>query len=234
MLCDKYEEALIGAAASGAALDSSVGEHVSLCAHCQEILAAQQSMFALVDAGLRTRANVAVPGNFGHRVRAAIQMENPQERRRNSAVLAFGSLAAAAALLIAILLAQSLRHGGKDTAGSVVAESKLQGSPLPPVHIDNGTNLGPSLPRTLYSSGTVWRTSWLREASLRRKVDPEVLVPQGQEELLVKYMQGIAARKARVTISAGLQQEPEMKPVEVPSIEISELVVTPLPDLSSN
>ena len=233
MLCDKYKKALIEAAASGGALDSSVGEHVSLCARCKEILAAQQSMFALVDAGLRTRANVAVPGNFGHRVRAAIQMENPQERRRNSAVLAFGSLAAAA-LLTTILLAQSLRHGGKDTAGGVVAESKLQGSPLPPVRIHNATNLGPNPPRALYSSGTAWRTSRLRETSPRRKVEPEVLVPRGQEELLVKYMQGIAARKARVTLSAGLQQESEMKPVEVPSIEISELVVTPLPDLSSN
>jgi len=233
MLCDKYKKALIEAAASGGALDSSVGEHVSLCARCKEILAAQQSMFALVDAGLRTRANVAVPGNFGHRVRAAIQMENPQERRRNSAVLAFGSLAAAA-LLTTILLAQSLRHGGKDTAGGVVAESKLQGSPLPPVRIHNATNLGPNPPRALYSSGTAWRTSRLRETSPRRKVEPEVLVPRGQEELLVKYMQGIAARKARVTLSAGLQQEPDMKPVPVPAIEISELVVTPLPDLSSN
>jgi len=234
MLCDKYKEALIEAAASGTALDSSVGEHVSLCAHCQEILSAQQSIFALVDAGLRTRANVTVPGNFGHQVRAAIQTESPQERRRNSAVLAFGSLAAAAALLISILLAQSLRHGGKGTTGGAVAESKLQGSPLPPVRIDNTTNLGPNPPRALYSSGTAWRTSRPRETSLRRKVEPEVLVPRGQEELLVKYMQGIAVRKARVTLSAGLQQESEMKPVEVPSIEISELVVTPLPDLSSN
>jgi len=233
MLCDKYKEALIEAATSGAALDSSVGEHVSLCARCQEILTTQQSMFALVDAGLRTRANVAVPENFRHRVRAAVQMESPQERRRNSAVLAFGSLAAAA-LLTTILLAQSLRHGGRDTAGGVVAESKLQGSPLPPVRIDNATNLGPNPHRALYSSGTAWRTSRLRETSPRRKVEPEVLVPRGQEELLVKYMQGIAARKARVTLSAGLQQEPEMKPVQVPTIEISELVVTPLPDLSSN
>jgi hypothetical protein len=61
----------------------------------------------------------------------------------------------------------------------------------------------------------------------------EVLVPEGQEELLVKYMEGIAARRARGTFSAGLQQEPDMKPVDVPSIKISELVVTPLSDLSS-
>jgi hypothetical protein len=233
MLCDKYKEALIEAAASGAALPGPLNEHLSLCVHCHGIFAAQQSMFALVDAGLRTRANVAVPGNFRHRVRAAVQMESPQERRRNSAVLAVVSLAAAA-LLIAILFAESLRHGGKDTAGGVVAESKLQGSALPPVRIDNATNLGPNPPRALYSSGTAWRTSRLRETSLRRKIEPEVLVPRGQEELLVKYMQGIAARKARGTLSTGLQQEPEMKPVQVPTIEISELVVTPLPDLSSN
>jgi hypothetical protein len=62
----------------------------------------------------------------------------------------------------------------------------------------------------------------------------EVLVPQGQEELLVKYMERLAARKPRVTITAGLQHEPNEKPIEVSPVEISALVVKPLPDLSSN
>jgi len=49
----------------------------------------------------------------------------------------------------------------------------------------------------------------------------------------VKYMEGVAAPRARATFSASLQHEADMKPMEVPSIEISELVVKPLPDLSS-
>jgi len=90
------------------------------------------------------------------------------------------------------------------------------------------------MPARPYSRGGSLRTSQQPKALVRRQDEPEVLVPQGQEELLAKYMQGMATRRPRVTFSAGLHQEPSTKPVEVPSIEISELVVTPLSDLSSN
>lgn len=234
MLCDKYKEALIEAAASGAALPSALSEHVSFCADCREIFAAQQSMFALVDAELRSRANVTVPGNFHHRVRAALQGETAQDRKRHSAILGFGWLAAAAALLLSIVWTQNLKHGARDPAGNSVVESKLVASPESSALSGNGKGPVPSSPPRGDSRVSTSRSEQPSKASLRRHDEPEVLVPQGQEELLAKYMEGMAARKARVTFSADLQHEPNMKPVEVPSIEISELVVKPLPDLSSN
>lgn len=234
MRCDEYKKDLIEAAASGAALASAVGEHVNLCAHCRGEFSAQQSLFALVDAGLRYRANVAVPGNFDHRVRAALHIAASQNRKRYSPLAALGSVAATAAMLVAILLAQNLKHGGKERVRNSVVESKLVASPRPRVLSGNATSLGPSLPRRAYYRGNPVKASQGSKASLRRHDVPEVLVPEGQEELLAKYMEGIAARMARVTFSANLQHEPNMKPVEVPSIEISELVVRPLSDLSSN
>jgi hypothetical protein len=234
MLCDKYKEALVEAAASGAALPSALSEHVNLCARCREMFAAQQSLFTLVDAGLLSRANVAVPGNFDHRLRAALHGV-AQDRKRHAAVLGFSSLAAAAAVLIAILLTQTVKHGGKETAGNSVADSKLVASPHPPVlTTGNATRLGRRSPRKVYERVNGLRATQGSKASVSRQLEPEVLVPQGQEELLAKYMEGMAGRKARVTFSADLQHEPNMKPVELPAIEISELVVRPLADLSSN
>jgi hypothetical protein len=230
MLCDKYKGALIEAASSGATLAGSIAEHMSLCANCRETFAAAQSMFALVDAGLCSRANVAVPGNFDDRVGAALQGEAAQDRKGYSAVLGFGSLAAAAAMLVTILLTQNVKYGGKETAGNSVAENQLPASPHRPVVTGRAKRLGPGSPRKVYDRVNALRVS--RES--KRHDEPEVLVPQGQEELLVKYMEGMATRKARVTFSADLRHEPDMKPVEVPAIEISELVVKPLSDLSSN
>jgi len=234
MLCDKYKKELIEAAASSAALPGPVNEHLSLCVHCHGIFAAQQSLFALVDVGLHSRVNVTVPGNFDDRVRAASQIRARQEDRNYSAVLACGSLAAAAAVLMAILLAQNLKHGAKETARTATVESNLLSSPHPTVLSSEAASLRPSSPRSAHSHGSALGATQGSKASVRRREEPKVLVPEGQEELLAKYMEGIAARKARVTFSADLQHEPNMKPVEVPSIEISELVVKPLSDLSSN
>ena len=234
MLCDEYKDALIEAAATGSALPSAVSEHVNLCAQCHRVFAVQQSLFTLVDAGLRSRANVTLPANFDQRVRAALQIAAPHDRKRYSPVVAFGTLAVAAALLMAIVLAKNVTHGRKGTAGNSEMESKLVASPQSPVQSGNGKSLGPSSPRRVYNRGNALSARQGSNASARRQDEPEVLVPQGQEELLSKYMEGIAARKARVTFSADLQHAPNMKPVEVPSVEISELVVKPLPDLSSN
>jgi hypothetical protein len=232
MLCDKYKEALSEAAASRAALPSGVGEHMSSCVHCHEIFVAQQSVFALVDTGLHSRANAIVPGNFVHRVRAALQGEARQERKRYPAMLPWCLLAAA--MLMAILLTLNLKNDGKEAGANYVAESKLLTSPQAPVHNGNAVSVGPNIPGMAYSRGRGSGISRQPKVSGRRDIQAEVLVPQGQEELLAKYMQGIAARRAHVTVSATLQQEPDTKPVEVPSIEISELIVTPLSDLSSN
>jgi hypothetical protein len=188
----------------------------------------------MVDEGLRLQANLAVPANFDHRVRAALQAGAPATRSRPLSAFTFASIAAAAAVLLAILFTQSWRRGGKETAVNSAVEPKALVSPVAPA-LRGRANLEPSSPQTMYSrGGSASKRSHAVEAVAVRNTEPEVLVPKGQEELLREYMEQIAARKARVRFSADLQHEPNMKPVEVPSIEISELVVKPLSDLSSN
>ena len=235
MLCDKYKEAVTEGAASGVTLPIPVREHVDACAHCGATLAAQQALFTLVDAGLRSRANVGVPSNFEHRVRAALHIQVSPERRSYSSRLAIGSMAAAAAALaLAFFLTDDPNKGRKEMPPVSLAQTEL--SVLHP-RAASGESKDVRAPshQALLSPSRVLNIARHPNVPALGNSGVEVLVPQGQEELLLKYMEGVSAqRAARAAFSASLQHETDMKPMEVPSIEISELVVKPLPDLSSN
>src|SRR5260370_12877183 len=75
MLCDKYKEALIEAAASGAALPISLREHVDACGRCRATLATEQTLFAAIDAGLHRSANAKVRDCFLPKANANIAAE---------------------------------------------------------------------------------------------------------------------------------------------------------------
>ena len=232
MLCDEYKDAL-NEAAAGADAPATLREHLDACARCRATLAAQQTLFTVIDAGLRSRANVGVPGNFEHRVRAALEVQTPQKARRYSLAFALGSMAAAAAVAIAILLTHNPNQNGKERTASARERTEAPVSPLAAVRGD-GKEIPPSSreAQSSRSTGLHGRQRLNRATAGNKNV--EVLVPGGQEELLVKYMEGVAVRRPRVVISASLQHEPDMKPVEVSPVEISALVVKPLADLSAN
>jgi hypothetical protein len=233
MLCDKYKETLIESAASGAALPNPVREHVDTCAHCRTTLATQEALVTSVDAGLRSRASARVPSNFDHRVRAALQGQTSLERRLHSSLFAFGSVAAAAAVVMGVFLTPSPHRSRKEGPPKSVVQSKSSTPEQDSPAAASRTRM-PTSPAALYSRTSALKISPLPNALAPGNDQPEVLVPQGQEELLVKYMEGVAARRAQAAFSASLQHEADMKPMEVPSTEISELIVKPLPDLSSN
>jgi hypothetical protein len=232
MLCDEYKDALIEAAA-GAAVPAGLREHVDACAQCRAAMVAQRTLFALVDAGLRSRTNARVPGNFDHRVRAALEIQASAEGRRYSLVFAFASMAAAAAVVVAILLTHNANQSGNEKPSRAVEQAELS-APKPGTAPSTCKEAQQSSRGTLRSHRSASNVAQRSNGAGPGGKDVRVLVPEGQEALLVKYMEGIAAGRRRVTISASLQHEPEMKPVGVSPVEISALVVKPLPDLSSN
>ena len=232
MLCDKYKDALIEAAA-GAAVPISLREHVGACARCRAALDAQRTIFTTVDAGLRSRTNVGVPANFDHRVRAALEVQASAQGRRYSSVFAFASMAAAAAVAVAILLTHNVNQSRKEKPSRAVEQAELSVSHSSSARTTS-KGIQQSSRRSLRSRGSALNVPRRLNGAAPGNDGVEVLVPEGQEELLAKYMEGIAARRPRVAISASLQHEQDMKPVEVSPVEISALVVKPLPDLSSN
>src|SRR5258706_6535456 len=123
MLCEKYKEALVEAAASGAALPNALREHVQACEHCAAMLAGERALFAAVDAGLHKAANAKVHCSFLHNVKANLATEpvptgNPIPAW--SLVCATGALALAVAFL-------SLPRGAQDKANTeaITVQGKL-------------------------------------------------------------------------------------------------------------
>src|SRR5260370_23039812 len=145
MLCDNYKEALTEAAASGTALPGSLLAHLGACAACHAFLATQQALFTFVDNGLRSRANIAMPSKFDHRIRAALQIQVSPPRRGQSWAFAFGSIAVAAAVLLAILLTQNLKQDQRAMPTSSAIKSKFAPGEQHPAVVSGDTkSLGPS------------------------------------------------------------------------------------------
>jgi len=229
MVCNKYKEALIEAAASGAVLPGVVLEHVKACLDCREALSSQQMLLGAIDGELRSRMNRVVPANFDHRVRAALEPGNVPRRPGYSAILAFGSVAAVAAVMMAsfhVYDANQVRKANTRTT----SEQARQFGPNRQLAARNG-NKGQVVSPEGLQSRSIIRQGAKRLTGVAK--GDGVLVPEGQEELVVQYMQILAARNPRVTIRAELSAEPNMKPVEVAPVEISQLTVKPLPDLGS-
>jgi hypothetical protein len=230
MLCDKYKKTLIEAAANVGSLPNAAREHVNRCAFCTEMLAAQEGLFAMMDERLRSMANLPVPANFDHRVRAALPVDFSRHRRSYLPLFAWGSVAAA--LMMGIALIQSVRPSKREPRTAAV-----QSRPSVPEQqstIAASAVNGSKFPAKRYPKTSTLAIPQYRKGLVAGNDQPEVLVPGGQQDLLVKYMEALSARRTRAMLTASAPHEPEVKPIEIRPVEISQLVVKPLPDLSSN
>src|SRR5260370_7324526 len=72
MLCDKYKEALIEAAASGAALPISLREHVDACGRCRATLSTEQTLFAAIDAPVHKPPTPKIRTTFLPKLKATL------------------------------------------------------------------------------------------------------------------------------------------------------------------
>src|SRR5712671_1509346 len=112
MLCEKYKEALVESAASGAALPNALREHVRACEHCAAVLAGERVLFAAVDAGLHKAANAKVRPSFVPNVQAILATETVPTR---NPIPAWGLVCATGALGLAVAFL-SLPRGTSDKA----------------------------------------------------------------------------------------------------------------------
>ncbi len=216
MLCDTYKEALIEAAASGAALPISLREHVGTCARCRATLAGERTLFAAVDAGLHNAANARVPSGFLTNVKANLATETVPTRNPIpvwALVCATGALALAAAVL-------SLPRGTRD-------EGRTEAISLPSMVPAGAGGVGLSFvpePKTRYSA----RTS---EAFRQQNVsdptshEPEVLVQPEEEEFLKRFYAAVSnpARDAKTVVAD--EHEITAKPLVIEQIEVKDLKI---------
>ena len=219
MLCDKYKDALIEAAASGAALPIALSEHVETCALCAAKLAGEQTLFAAVDAGLRKAANARVRSSFVAAVKANLATETVPTGKpvpRWALVSATAALALAAAFL-------SLPRGAHDKAQieAVTVASKL---PVEPVEVE--LSLVPER-KTRYSARTS-RVPEQQNVSASTSHEPEVLIQPEEEESLRRFY-----ATARNPVSDGTSvvtenHEVAPEPLFIEQIELRDLKIEDL------
>ena len=217
MLCEKYNDALIEAAASGAALPSYIREHVKSCVHCQGMFAARQIVFAAVDMRLHTINNIELPSSFLPDLKAKLAAETHPSR---TPIHSWAFACAAATLVLAVALI-GLR---RDQGGQIGAESL--NTTKKPSAMANGPKSGP-----IHVSKAPDRVG-VAKARMQQNLsatshDPEVLVPREEEEYLESYYARVQKRDGANLVLAG-QQETRAKALQIEQIQVKELKIESL------
>jgi hypothetical protein len=223
MLCDSYKEALIEAAASGAALPNALREHVESCAHCGATLAGEQALFAAVDAGLHRAANARVRSCFLPKVKANLATETVPTRNPIPGwvfVCATGALALAAALL-------SLPRGARDetrTEATTVRSVVPAGA--------GGVTLSFAPERKTRYSARAFKAPEQQNVSDTASHEPEVLIQPEEEEFLKRFYAAVCNPAREVGEVVTDEQEITPKSLVIEQIEVKDLRIESLDDES--
>jgi hypothetical protein len=221
MLCDKYKEALIETAASGAALRISLREHVDACVHCRATLAGERSLFAAVDAGLHRAANAEVRSCFLPNARAKLATETVPTRnpiRGWAFVCATGAVALAAAFL-------SLPHGAHDQARTeaITMPSKV------PAGARGSSFVPERKPRYSARASTVPEQQNVFNTANH---EPEVLIQPEEEEFLKRFYAAVRNQARDVRAVVADEHEIAPKPLIIEQIEVKDLKIENLDEES--
>jgi hypothetical protein len=223
MLCDKYKEGLIEAAASGAALTNALREHVETCAHCGGTLAGERTLLAAVDAGLQKAANAKVRSCFLRNVKANLAAETVPTRNPIPGwafVCATGALALASAFL-------SMPRGAYDNARTqaITVPSKVPAGA-------GGVELRFAPERKTRYAARPSKAPEQQNVSSTTSREPEVLIQPEEEEFLKRFYAAVGnpERDARAVVTDDHEVTP--KPLVIEQIEVRDLNIENLDEES--
>jgi len=219
MLCEKYKEALVEAAASGAALPNALREHVQACEHCAAMLTGERALFAAVDAGLHKAANAKVHCSFLPNVKAKLAIETVPTR---NPIPAWGLVCATSALALAVAFL-GLPRGTSDKARieAINVPSKMPAGPGEAV-------LNLALARKTRSSERAYKVPKQQNFSVAGSPEPEVLIQPEEEEFLKGFYATVRmpAGDAKVFVTDNREVTPKLLVIE--QIEVKDLRIEDL------
>jgi len=216
MLCDKYKEALIEAAAGGTALSDVLREHVEACVHCGAMLADERILFAAVDAGLHKAANARVRPSFVPNVKAKLATETVPGR---NPIPGWAFVPATAALALAVVFL-SLPWGAHDKA---LTEAIAVTSKVPARAGAAGLSVAPE--HKIRYSAQALKVTDQQNVSGAASHEPEVLIQPEEEEFLKRFYAAVRtpAGEAKVVITDNHEVTP--KPLVIEQIEVTDLKI---------
>jgi hypothetical protein len=185
MPCEHYKDALMEAAASGAAPQDELRAHLVECSSCRAAFAEEQTLFAAIDSGLHAAANAEITPSFLLRIRSSIDGAALSSR----SWFANGLLwAGAAVAVVAVFAARGVMHRNAESQ----SPSTLASNASSPSSVHSAQ---PSLGVVPLLKGAVAQLPHV--SALRNRVRPavanpsvpEVLVTPDQEVLLAQYAQ---------------------------------------------
>jgi len=224
MLCEHYKDALIEAAASGAAPSGELREHLAECASCRAVFGQEQSLFAAIDTGLHAAANAKIPLSLLPRVRARLE-EVATPRLGWVQQLVFACTGVVLALVI-FLMARPHRAAREELAkqGPVTVPASM-----PPAKSVNREETSSEV--TQIAAIPVNRSHTLRDSTSSPSAassNPEVLVPPDEREAFARLV-GVLNERSDLGASL-LAKVPEKEdglaavdPLQIPDIEIKPL-----------
>ena len=231
MPCERYERALADAAASGAPT-AEIEAHLAACASCRSELATLREALGLADAEMRTIALAEPSPVLRVRIRRAVA----EDEAPTPLALRWLWPATAASLLLLAGAAGLWRFGATAPLPGIVAATPLPAAPStskPPAA--SGVAGGASHrveadARTARIPVAPVRTP---RPSRRPSAEPEVLVPPGQEEALLRFV-AIVHREHLAPRSLMDAGEPSADLVEPSALQIQPLEIVPLDPAESS
>jgi len=222
MPCEHYKDALIDAAASGAAPQDELRAHLVECSSCRAAFAEEQTLFAAIDSGLHDAVSPEVPASLLPRVRASLDEAAVVDRRWLMPWPVLSAAVVAAGILFAVNV---FRHtnSGNNVGDRITSVSSIPSRTQAPSNVVSSAQSRPAdkiFPPQLSATKNV--VSWETLAS--RNSAPEVLVPRDQELLIASYARQWSTQQRAPLLSEDVNQT-TVTPLEVTPIQITELDV---------
>jgi hypothetical protein len=215
MTCDKYENALLLAAASHGELDEKLARHLECCSACRMALRAEGELFSRIDRALRARVNEEPPPGFLAQLRR--QTSNELDSRPGSDRVWYVAGAALALLLIAMFYPlvkarQSSVQGNLRTSTMKVPQSAGKTQATRATEDLGVRSRRQFRPRVVHSAGPP---------------EPEVLVPPDERKAFAQFVacvaRGDAIARAAVTPAANKTVSRIMELPLVSSVDMADL-----------
>jgi|SRR5919108_333056 hypothetical protein len=224
MSCEDYKDALIEAAASGAATQGDLLLHLDGCASCRAAFDEEQFLFAAIDSELHVKANADVPSSLLVRVRAQLD-EVVMPRFRWLQPLVFASAGVALTFVVFLM---AWPHHVKPEA---IAKQSPIVAPTPTAPATRSNPEGTSPEGIQVASIPVRHVHAARNSTGVHSAasgNVEVLVPPDEREGLAQLVATLSEQRDVAAALLALHPEKKDALVTVDPLKISKIEIKPL------